>query len=292
MSSVLNNKISDVVINNLKLIAGLSEKTTDAINNNLNLSSVLNNKISDVVRNNNKLNNLNLDKTNETVNNNLNLGVGLNDKTPWVVNNNNKLNNLNLDKISDVVGNNNKLNNLNLDKISDVISSNVGNSKTDITFESDATNFIGGLINNESVLSNEIVTSSISFVPYDTSSAVEFNPTSLVNYVRQINEIFYMSGSQLTSSRLDYQDELQLKIVGKFSSGIYLDNLDYNIPYRASFLVKNWPFYQYNTSSYWYLPVPINASNTDFRSSKADWVKAELETGGTLIDEYGFSIDF
>ena len=113
-----------------------------------------------------------------------------------------------------------------------------------------------------------------------------------LNYVRQINEIFYMSGSQLTSSRLDYQDELQLKIVGKFSSGIYLDNLDYNIPYRASFLVKNWPFYQYNTSSYWYLPVPINASNTDFRSSKADWVKAELETGGTLIDEYGFSIDF
>ena len=256
------------------------------------MSSVLNNKISDVVRNNNKLNNLNLDKTNETVNNNLNLGVGLNDKTPWVVNNNNKLNNLNLDKISDVVGNNNKLKNLNLDKISDVISSNVGNRKTNITFESDATNFIGGLINNESVLSNEIVTSSISFVPYDTSSAVDFNPTSLVNYVRQINEIFYMSGSQLTSSRLDYQDELQLKIVGKFSSGIYLDNLDYNIPYRASFLVKNWPFYQYNTSSYWYLPVPINASNTDFRSSKADWVKAELETGGTLIDEYGFSIDF
>ena len=195
-------------------------------------------------------------------------------KTPWIVNNNNKLNNLNLDKISDVV------------------SSNVGNSKTDIIFESDATNFIGGLTNNESVLSNEIVTSSISFVPYDTSSAVDFNPTSLVNYVRQINEIFYMSGSQLTSSRLDYQDELQLKIVGKFSSGIYLDNLDYNIPYRASFLVKNWPFYQYNTSSYWYLPVPINASNTDFRSSKADWVKAELETGGTLIDEYGFSIDF
>ena len=101
-----------------------------------------------------------------------------------------------------------------------------------------------------------------------------------------------MSGSQLTSSRLDYQDEFQLKIVGKFSSGIYLDNLDYNIPYRASFLVKNWPFYQYNTSSYWYLPVPINASSTDFRSSKADWVKAELETGGTLIDEYVFSIDF
>ena len=252
----------------------MSDKTTDAINNTLNLNGGLNNKISDVVRNNNKLNNLNLDKTNETVNNNLNLGVGLNDKTHWVVNNNNKLNNLNLDKISDVV------------------SSNVGNSKTDIIFESDATNFIGGLTNNESVLSNEIVTSSISFVPYDTSSAVDFNPTSLVNYVRQINEIFYMSGSQLTSSRIDYQDELQLKIVGKFSSGLYLDNLDYNIPYRASFLVKNWPFYQYNTSSYWYLPVPINASNTDFRSSKADWVKVGLETGGTLTDEYGFSIDF
>jgi hypothetical protein len=127
---------------------------------------------------------------------------------------------------------------------------------------------------------------------YDTSSDVEFNPTSLVNYVRQINDIFYMSGSQLTSSRIDYQNELQLKIVGKFSSGLYLDNLDYNIPYRASFLVKNWPFYQYNTSSYWYLPIPINASNTDFRSSRAVWVTASLETGGSLVDEYGFAIDF
>jgi len=127
---------------------------------------------------------------------------------------------------------------------------------------------------------------------YDSSSNLTFNSSSLRHYVRQINEVFYMSGSQLTSSRINYQDDIELIVIGKGSTTTYKDNLDYNLPYRASFLVKNWPHYQYNTSSYWYLPVPLNASNDDILASGDIWITASFQNGTDVFtDQYGFAID-
>ena len=140
---------------------------------------------------------------------------------------------------------------------------------------------------------NESVTGSkTEFVPYDSSSNLTFNSSSLKRYVRQINEIFYISGSQLTSSRIDYQEDIELIVIGKGSTTTYKDNLDYNLPYRASFIVKNWPHYQYNTSSYWYLPVQLNASNDDILASGDIWVTASMQNGvDVFTDQYGFAID-
>ena len=110
--------------------------------------------------------------------------------------------------------------------------------------------------------------------------------------IDEINEVFYMSGSQLTSSRINYQDDIELIVIGKGSTTTYKDNLDYNLPYRASFLVKNWPYYSYNTSSYWYLPVPLNASNNDIFASGDIWVTASFQNGTDVFtDQYGFAID-
>jgi hypothetical protein len=143
-----------------------------------------------------------------------------------------------------------------------------------------------------SVTTDQATASKISFVPYDSSSNLTFNSSSLRHYVRQINEVFYMSGSQLTSSRINYQDDIELIVIGKGSTTTYKDNLDYNLPYRASFLVKNWPYYSYNTSSYWYLPVQLNASNNDIFASGDIWVTASLQNGTDVFtDQYGFAID-
>jgi hypothetical protein len=143
-----------------------------------------------------------------------------------------------------------------------------------------------------SFTTDQATASKISFVPYDSSSNLTFNSSSLRHYVRQINEVFYMSGSQLTSSRINYQDDIELIVIGKGSTTTYKDNLDYNLPYRASFLVKNWPYYSYNTSSYWYLPVQLNASNDDILSSGDIWVTASFQNGTDVFtDQYGFAID-
>ncbi len=143
-----------------------------------------------------------------------------------------------------------------------------------------------------SITSDQATASKISFVPYDSSSNLTFNSSSLRHYVRQINEVFYMSGSQLTSSRINYQDDIELIIIGKGSTTTYKDNLDYNLPYRASFLVKNWPYYSYNTSSYWYLPVQLNASNDDILASGDIWITASFQNGTDVFtDQYGFAID-
>mgnify|MGYP000161982763 FL=1 len=143
-----------------------------------------------------------------------------------------------------------------------------------------------------SFTTDQATASKISFVPYDSSSNLTFNSSSLRHYVRQINEVFYMSGSQLTSSRINYQDDIELIVIGKGSTTTYKDNLDYNLPYRASFLVKNWPHYQYNTSSYWYLPVPLNASNDDILASGDIWITASFQNGTDVFtDQYGFAID-
>jgi hypothetical protein len=142
------------------------------------------------------------------------------------------------------------------------------------------------------VTTDQATASKITFVPYDSSSNLTFNSSSLRHYVRQINEVFYMSGSQLTSSRINYQDDIELIVIGKGSTTTYKDNLDYNLPYRASFLVKNWPHYQYNTSSYWYLPVILNASTDDIYSSSDIWVTASFQNGTDVFtDQYGFAID-
>ena len=143
-----------------------------------------------------------------------------------------------------------------------------------------------------SFTTDQATASKISFVPYDSSSNLTFNSSSLRHYVRQINDIFYMSGSQLTSSRINYQDDIELIVIGKGSTTTYKDNLDYNLPYRASFLVKNWPYYSYNTSSYWYLPVQLNASNNDIFASGDIWVTASFQNGTDVFtDQYGFAID-
>jgi hypothetical protein len=143
-----------------------------------------------------------------------------------------------------------------------------------------------------SIATDQATASKISFVPYDSSSNLTFNSSSLRHYVRQINEVFYMSGSQLTSSRINYQDDIELIVIGKGSTTTYKDNLDYNLPYRASFLVKNWPYYSYNTSSYWYLPVQLNASNNDIFASGDIWVTASFQNGTDVFtDQYGFAID-
>jgi hypothetical protein len=143
-----------------------------------------------------------------------------------------------------------------------------------------------------SLITDQATASKITFVPYDSSSNLTFNSSSLRHYVRQINEVFYMSGSQLTSSRINYQDDIELIVIGKGSTTTYKDNLDYNLPYRASFLVKNWPHYQYNTSSYWYLPVPLNASNDDILASGDIWITASFQNGTDVFtDQYGFAID-
>jgi hypothetical protein len=143
-----------------------------------------------------------------------------------------------------------------------------------------------------STTSDQATASKISFVPYDSSSNLTFNSSSLRHYVRQINEVFYMSGSQLTSSRIDYQDDIEIIIMGKGSTTTYKDNLDYNIPYKASFSIKNWPHYQYNTSSYWYLPVILNTSTDDIYSSSDIWVTASFQNGTDVFtDQYGFAID-
>ena len=143
-----------------------------------------------------------------------------------------------------------------------------------------------------SFTTDQATASKISFVPYDSSSNLTFNSSSLRHYVRQINDVFYMSGSQLTSSRINYQDDIELIVIGKGSTTTYKDNLDYNLPYRASFLVKNWPYYSYNTSSYWYLPVQLNASNNDIFASGDIWVTASFQNGTDVFtDQYGFAID-
>ena len=143
-----------------------------------------------------------------------------------------------------------------------------------------------------SFTTDQATASKISFVPYDSSSNLTFNSSSLRHYVRQINDVFYMSGSQLTSSRINYQDDIELIVIGKGSTTTYKDNLDYNLPYRASFLVKNWPYYSYNTSSYWYLPVQLNASNNDIFATGDIWVTASFQNGTDVFtDQYGFAID-
>jgi hypothetical protein len=100
-----------------------------------------------------------------------------------------------------------------------------------------------------------------------------------------------MSGSQLTSSRINYQDDIELIVIGKGSTTTYKDNLDYNLPYRSSYAVKNWPNHQYNDTTYWYLPIIINASD-DIRSSRHYWITASFENGNDVFtDQYGFPID-
>ena len=151
---------------------------------------------------------------------------------------------------------------------------------------------ISDIVQYQSNLYDNVTGSVISFKSYDSSSNLTFNSSSVRHYVRQINEVFYMTGSQITSSRINYQDDIELIVIGKGSTTTYKDNLDYNLPYRASYLVKNWPHYQYNTSSYWYLPIPLNASNDDILASGDIWVTASFQNGTDVFtDQYGFAID-
>jgi hypothetical protein len=138
-----------------------------------------------------------------------------------------------------------------------------------------------------------VLGSNITFRPYSTASAVTFNSDSPTNYVNQVNIIYYMYGGNLTQSILNYGQDLEFKVIGNSNPGLYITNYDYNTPYRSSFVTKNWPIYQYDTSSNWKLPVILNCSNNERKISatSSDWVEAVLETGGSLVDEYGFSID-
>jgi hypothetical protein len=138
-----------------------------------------------------------------------------------------------------------------------------------------------------------VLGSNITFRPYSTASAVTFNSDSPTNYVNQVNIIYYMYGGNLTQSIINYGTDLEFKVIGNSNPGLYITNYDYNTPYRSSFVTKNWPIYQYDTSSNWKLPVILNCSNNERKisSTSSDWVEVALEVGGTLVDEYGFSID-
>ena len=138
-----------------------------------------------------------------------------------------------------------------------------------------------------------VLGSNITFRPYSTASAVTFNSDSPTNYVNQVNIIYYMYGGNLTQSIINYGEDLEFKVIGNSNPGLYITNYDYNTPYRSSFVTKNWPIYQYDTSSNWKLPVILNCSNNERKISatSSDWVEAVLETGGSLVDQFGFSID-
>jgi hypothetical protein len=138
-----------------------------------------------------------------------------------------------------------------------------------------------------------VLGSNITFRPYSTASAVTFNSDSPTNYVNQVNIIYYMYGGNLTQSIINYGEDLEFKVIGNSNPGLYITNYDYNTPYRSSFVTKNWPVYQYDTSSNWKLPVILNCSNNERKISatSSDWVEAVLESGGSLVDQFGFSID-
>lgn len=131
----------------------------------------------------------------------------------------------------------------------------------------------------------------ISIGPYSTESRLTFNSSSLKNYVRQISQIWTLSGSIMSSSFIDYTDDVELTVIGNSSPGTYKDNLDYNLPYRASYIVKNWPYYQYDTASHWNLPVLLTAASTDILSSRDTWITLSMQTGVPFQDQYGFSIN-
>ena len=142
-------------------------------------------------------------------------------------------------------------------------------------------------------ISETVLGSNTTFRPYSTASTVTFNSDSPTNYVNQVNIVYYMSGGNLTQSIVNYGEDLAFQVIGNSNPGLYVTNYDYNTPYRASFVTKNWPVYQYDTGSNWKLPVILNCSNNERKISATSgiWVEAALEDGGTLVDEYGFSID-
>ena len=142
-------------------------------------------------------------------------------------------------------------------------------------------------------LSETVLGSNTTFRPYSTASTVTFNSDSPTNYVNQVNVVYYMYGGNLTQSIINYGEDLAFQVIGNSNPGTYVTNYDYNNPYRASFVTKNWPIYQYDTSSNWKLPVILNCSNhaRKISATSSDWVEVVLETGGSLVDEYGFSID-
>ena len=189
---------------------------------------------------------------------------------------------------------NDKLSTLNLDSILESLTEKKSISQLRHEYDSDKTNNEDSL-NDVNLykfdLHDSVTGSKTSFKPYDSSSNLTFNSSSLVHYVKQINEVFYLSASVMTSSRIDYGEDVELIIMGKGSTTTYKDNLDYNLPYRASYAVKNWPNHQYNDTTYWYLPIIINASD-DIRSSRHYWITASFENGSDIFtDQYGFPID-
>lgn len=126
----------------------------------------------------------------------------------------------------------------------------------------------------------------------DTSSRVNFNESSFVNYVRQFNQVWFLTGSVVTSSIINYTDDLEFKVISRHQSEYYKDNMDYNIPYRASFVTKNWPYYTYDKATHYNLPALLNASDTIILASRDIWITASFENGTDVFtDQWGFAID-
>lgn len=137
------------------------------------------------------------------------------------------------------------------------------------------------------------------------ASNVTYNGDSLVNYVDTIQVINYMTGSVFTQSILNYEFPITLYVIGNSNQGTYLTNFDYDRPYKASFTIKNWPFYSLSkpgqtkyygavSASLWRLPVILNASNDEIggiHASMGIWVEALTENNTTLVDQYGYAID-
>lgn len=161
----------------------------------------------------------------------------------------------------------------------------VDKSTQSVSIGSIVTQSLNGLsddASNSMGLSNEI----------DPSSRIDFNPTSLKNYVRQFNTVYSLTGSVVTQSIINYTDDLEFTVIGRHQSEEYKDNMDYNIPYRASFVTRNWPYYTYDTASHYNLPKLFNASDTVLKASRDIWITASFENGTSLFtDQWGFAVD-
>lgn len=190
--------------------------------------------------------------------------------------------------------------NFNLNLIKNVYDNKTNYAKTHLT------NNLKQARYNKNTLYDDVQISKVGVRPgVSNASNVTYNGDSLVNYVDTIQVITYMTGSVITQSILDYENPIFLYVIGNSNQGTYLTNFDYDRPYRASFTIKNWPYYSLSkpgqtkyfgtvSSSLWRLPVILNASNDEISGIQASmgvWVEAVAENNITLTDQYGYAID-
>lgn len=190
--------------------------------------------------------------------------------------------------------------NFNLNLIKNVYDNKTNYAKTHLTNNLKQARYDKNTLYDDAQISKVGVRPGVS-----NASNVTYNGDSLVNYVDTIQVITYMTGSVITQSIIDYENPIFLYVIGNSNQGTYLTNFDYDRPYRASFTIKNWPYYSLSkpgqtkyygavSSSLWRLPVILNASNDEISGIQASmgvWVEALAENNTTLTDQYGYAID-